>query len=174
MATLKQVSQDFDRCFRYRRFPCFRLAPLIILIFCGLVLLGSLFFEFDQNELFYYPTWKYSLFIKLLPKIVLLIWIVRYNIRHKVQTADNDYNRFWYFVSFLFLILFFGLLFFLFKEWVGLLANFAITSLSGKVSIDVLSFFIFSLPAIIVTAYFQLVISNQITLLIVNTFGRRK
>ena len=77
-------------------------------------------------------------------------------------------------VSFLFLILFFGLLFFLFKEWVGLLANFAITSLSGKVSIDVLSFFIFSLPAIIVTAYFQLVISNQITLLIVNTFGRRK
>jgi len=105
---------------------------------------------------------------------VLLIWIVRYNIRHKVQIADNDYNRFWYFVSFLFLILFFGLLFFLFKEWVGLLANFAITSLSGKVSIDVLSFFIFSLPAIIVTAYFQLVISNQITLLIVNTFGRRK
>ena len=162
MATLKQVSQDFDRCFRYRRFPSFRLAPLIILIFCGLVLLGSLFFEFDQNELFYYPTWKYSLFIKLLPKIVLLIWIVRYNIRHKVQTADNDYNRFWYFVSFLF------------QEWVGLLANFAITSLSGKVSIDVLSFFIFSLPAIIVTAYFQLVISNQITLLIVNTFGRRK
>lgn len=52
MATLKQVSQDFDRCFRYRRFPSFRLAPLIILIFCGLVLLGSLFFEFDQNELF--------------------------------------------------------------------------------------------------------------------------
>ena len=44
MATLKQVSQDFDRCFRYRRFPSFRLAPLIILIFCGLVLLGSLFF----------------------------------------------------------------------------------------------------------------------------------
>lgn len=43
MATLKQVSQDFDRCFRYRRFPSFRLAPLIILIFCGLVLLGSLF-----------------------------------------------------------------------------------------------------------------------------------
>ena len=55
-----------------------------------------------------------------------------------------------------------------------MLANFAITSFSGKVSIDVLSFFIFSLPAIIVTAYFQLVISNQITLLIVNTFGKRK
>lgn len=37
---------------------------------------------------FYYPNWKYSLFIKLLPKVALLIWIVRYNIHHKVQTIS--------------------------------------------------------------------------------------
>lgn len=120
--------------------------------FCGLVLLGSLFLNLIRMNFLLSDLEIFSLY-QAAAKIVLLIWIVRYNIRHKVQTADNDYNRFWYFVSFLFLILFFGLLFFLFKEWVGLLANFAITSLSGKVSIDVLSFFIFrcrqlSLPPI--------------------------
>lgn len=46
------------------------------------------FLNLIRMNFFYYPNWKYSLFIKLLPKVALLIWIVRYNIHHKVQTIS--------------------------------------------------------------------------------------
>ena len=191
MKTFKQIFNDFGMSFLIQKFPSFRLALLVIIIFFILVTCGGYFFHYYQS--FYTtPSSEYTILIKILPKTFLLFLIIWYNFCHKVATSDTPLKLLGYIPSFTVLIIIFTIVAYLCKEFAGTLVLkpqalkcLAITSepSSSLMSMAQTSrictpqmpqFLIRAIPAILITAYFQLVISNMLTLLIANTIKWRK
>ena len=189
--TIKNISTSFY----VKKFPSFFFFKGITILFTVLVLIGATTYGFIPSELGMYANNEYyMLYIKFWPKVLLLFFLVGYNLKKGIQTSTLPNNRFLYFISTLFEIAFFIIFFFIIKEYVGTLSHIAMDRLpknadisllpfyknataykyGGYVAINIPLFFILSLPAILITTYFQLVISNMFTLLIHNTFRRKK
>lgn len=180
MSSFEQAFGDFGKSFNIKKFPSSKLFKYVLIIFLTLVIIGGMFFEFKSSEIgIYFTSSEYALFIKIIPKSILLIFIIYYNIHNKIKFKTQEYNKLVYFLIFSLLILGFFIIAFLTKEFVGQLAQFSMSFYIGNkttpsLSIDLPEFIILSAPAIFITAYFQLVISNQITLLILNLFRSEK
>ena len=189
--TLKSISSSFF----IKKFPSFSFFKGITILFAVLAVLGATTFGFYPSEMGVYTNNEYyMLYIKFLPKVLLLFFLVSYNLKKGIQTSALPNNRFLYFISMLFGIAFFIIFFFIIKEFIGTLPQITMDRLPKNADISLLPFyksatvykyggyfviniplfFILSLPAILITTYFQLVISNMFTLLIHNTFRRKK
>ena len=189
------TSLDFGSTFLIKSFPSFFLFKGVIVFFAVMVLIGVTAFGFTNSELgTYFNSISYMLYIKFLPKVFLLFFLVVYNLKSGIQVSELPGNRFFYFLLMLLKIVFFTILFFFIKEYIGTAAQVAIESVRrgtdlsllpfyksvtvGKygsvVAVNVPLFFICSIPAILITAYFQMVVSNMFTLLIYNVFRRKK
>ena len=193
MNTLKQSFKDFGRAFLIQKFPSYKLALPVLLIFIILVICGSYFFDYRRSALFPTPSAEYTLFIKIIPKIFLLILIIGYNLHNKSALTSKPQNLLGYSVILSLLILIFFIFAFLCKEFAGKLVlnpnALKCLPLPSQIPQSIMDiargqniicapqmpeFFIRSIPAIFLTAYFQLTISNMISLLLINIIKREK
>lgn len=194
MVTIKQIFKDFGKSFLINKFPTFKFTLPVLAILTILVTIGGLFFHYQG----FFPSKEYTLFIKMLPKAILLFLLTWYNLRHGSTYQLQPINRLGYFPSFIFLILLFSISAFLTKEFAGKLVinssalkcisseevmvrtsltdvAHSISALYSRLCTPLMPMFLIrAIPAIILTAYFQLVISNMLTLLIVNTKNGEK
>ena len=189
--TFRNIAQSFN----IKKFPSGIFLKGIVVLFAVLAVIGAAVFGYHSSEIGLYTNdGYYLLYIKFLPKALLLFFLVWHNLKNGISTPASPDNRFFYFFAMLLGLAFFTILFFIIKEFAGTIAQVSLERLKnnsdiaqlpfyktatvhkygGPISVNLPLFLVCSLPAVLLTAYFQLVISNMASLLLYNTFRRKK
>ena len=127
--TFRNIAQSF----KIKQFPSGIFLKGIVVLFAVLAVIGAAVFGYHSSEIGLYTNdGYYLLYIKFLPKALLLFFLVWHNLKNGISTPASPDNRFFYFISMLLGLAFFTILFFIIKEFAGTIAQVSLERLKNN------------------------------------------